>query len=157
MAYSYIEKRKPFTLNLSLEHAIAQRNYGRLLKLFPGWKTVDVFTFRVGAKKVCIQVQQRDAYSSVFAITEQRDDWVGVKPVQCRFRAYHDAKMIEITEWNGSRRFKARYRYPNPEMMARDEKWQLNRFIGEWFDHCIQHGEAADDIDVFQNTVNDPS
>lgn len=158
MTHSYVEKRpKPFTINLSLEHAIAQRNYGRLLRLFPGWASVDSLSFAVQQKRIHITVEQRDTYSTVFAISESKGTTQDLAPTQCRIRAYHDVQMIEIIEWNGSRRFKPRYKYPNAKMMAKDEKWQLNRFIGEWLDHCIRFGQSDQSFEFKAQPQTDDS
>ncbi|WP_110666280.1 DUF1249 domain-containing protein [Salinicola halophilus] len=57
---------------------------------------------------------------------------------------YHDANMAEVTGFQRQRHFQGRYRYPNPRMHQPDEKLQLNRFLGEWLQHGLAHGHAAD-------------
>ena len=39
-------------------------------------------------------------------------------------------------------RLLARYDYPNGNGLARDEKWQANRLLGEWLAHCLAEGHA---------------
>lgn len=143
MTTPLIEKRQRFTLNLAQEHAISQRNYARLLRLFPNWKSCDSYNFTVReACTVVITVTQRDVYSSVFTIQEHGETSLPMLSSACTLRVYHDAQMIDILEWNGVKRFKPRYDYPNQGMLARDEKWQLNRFLGEWLDHCLALGRS---------------
>lgn len=57
---------------------------------------------------------------------------------------YHDVRMAEVTDFQRQRHFHGRYRYPNPRMHQPDEKLQLNRFLGEWLEHGLAHGHAAD-------------
>ena len=41
-------------------------------------------------------------------------------------------------------RFYGAYEYPNKRMRARDEKEQLNRFLGEYLALCLAIGMSAD-------------
>lgn len=137
-------QRHRFAINLAQEHAISQRNYARLLRLFPHWRQADSyrFTVREGCS-VELSVHARDVYSTVFTIQEHGEACLPMFASACSVRLYHDAKMVDILEWNGVKRFKPRYNYPNQRMLARDEKWQLNRFLGEWLDHCLALGRAT--------------
>ncbi len=135
-------KNKPFSLKLADEHAVLQRNYARLLSVFRHWEQVNSYTFSTASSDVCMSVVQRDRYSTVFALHETQHTVGLLNANACKLRAYHDAKMVDVLEWNGAKRFKPRYDYPNSAMMARDEKWQLNRFLGEWLDHCLATGRA---------------
>lgn len=143
MSTPLIEKRKRFSINLAQEHAISQRNYARLLRVFPNWQANDSYSFVVReGSTVLITVSKRDVYSSVFTIQEQGETSLPLLANACTLRVYHDAQMIDILEWNGVKRFKPRYGYPNQAMLARDEKWQLGRFLGEWLDHCLARGRS---------------
>lgn len=53
-------------------------------------------------------------------------------------RSYHDAGVAEVLSFQQHQRLDARYDYPNPEMHQPNEKWQINRFLGEWLDHCLR-------------------
>ena len=50
--------------------------------------------------------------------------------------------------FQSSRQVAARYQYPNKEMFAQNEKYQQNRFLADWLEHCLQNGRAALDVDV---------
>jgi len=145
---SYIEKKPTYRIDLSKEHAIAQRNYGRLLRVFPAWRDCDEVQFYVRGCLTTFKVQSRDRYSSVFSLSRDAAKGSLLGPVQCRLRVYHDVQMVDITEWNGSRRFRARYDYPNAAMFAKDEKWQLNRFLGEWLDDCLKDGLSNQELPI---------
>ena len=55
-------------------------------------------------------------------------------------RVYHDAKTAEVTSFQNHKFFKTVYSVPNPHMYQRDEKEQLNLFLAEWLNLCINEG-----------------
>lgn len=63
-----------------------------------------------------------------------------LKMPKITLRMYHDARLAEVIEWEGHRRFKPRYEYPNVHAFARDEKYQNNCFLGEWLKDCLANG-----------------
>jgi uncharacterized protein YqiB (DUF1249 family) len=67
-------------------------------------------------------------------------EWV--TPPSMSVRLYHDASMAEVMSYQNQHRFEGRYQYPNPQMRLPDEKIQLNKFLADWLDHCLQHGHV---------------
>ena len=61
-------------------------------------------------------------------------------------RAYHDAGMLEVGSFQSCRRVEARYPYPNRRMHQQDEKYQQNRFLAEWLEHCLQDGRETTEV-----------
>ena len=57
-------------------------------------------------------------------------------------RVYHDASTAEVTSYQSHRNFKPKYSLPNSKMYHRDEKNQINRFLGEWLTHCLEAGRC---------------
>jgi len=57
-------------------------------------------------------------------------------------RVYHDASTAEVTSYQSHRNFKPKYSLPNSKMYHRDEKSQINRFLGEWLTHCLEAGRC---------------
>ena len=53
---------------------------------------------------------------------------------------YRDAKMAEVRKFNGKRQFWLRNKYPNKNMLTKDEKFQWNIFLSEFLSHSISHG-----------------
>ena len=53
---------------------------------------------------------------------------------------YHDAKLAEVRKFNGKKQFWLRNRYPNRNMLSRDEKFQWNFFLEEFLNHTQNHG-----------------
>jgi uncharacterized protein YqiB (DUF1249 family) len=61
-----------------------------------------------------------------------------------RIRMYHDAKSAEVVEYQHQNRFLGSYEIPNRRMRQRDEKVQLNQFLGEYLRYCLAVGGAMD-------------
>ena len=51
-------------------------------------------------------------------------------------RIYSDAKVAEVTSYQGSKRLQPRYAYPNPLMYVPDEKYQNNLLLYDWLCTC---------------------
>lgn len=56
-------------------------------------------------------------------------------------RLYHDARMAEINSSQHIRYIKPRYNFPNDKMHYPDEKQQINQFLKEWLQLCLQQGQ----------------
>jgi len=57
-------------------------------------------------------------------------------------RLYHDARMAEVNSSQHIRWLKPRYDYPNEKMHLPDEKQQVNQFLKEWLQLCLQQGQV---------------
>lgn len=136
-------KKKPFKLDLTQLHAICDANYARLLRLFPDYENSNARELLVGAAKVRLAVLERCRYTTIFQLQQQRAEsqWLGRLRVEVR--AYHDVRMLEVMVFQSSRQVAARYQYPNERMFAQDEKYQQNRFLADWLEHCLQNGRAS--------------
>jgi uncharacterized protein YqiB (DUF1249 family) len=136
-------KQKPFRLDLTQLHAICDANYARLLRLFPDYENSNSRDLLVGTAKVRLSVIERCRYTTIFQLHQQRAEsrWLGMLRVEVR--AYHDVRMLEVTVFQSSRQVAARYHYPNERMFAQDEKYQQNRFLADWLEHCLQNGRAS--------------
>ena len=58
-------------------------------------------------------------------------------------RLYHDARMAEVNSSQHIRWLKPRYDYPNEKMHLPDEKQQVNQFLYEWLQLCLQQGKVT--------------
>ena len=59
---------------------------------------------------------------------------------QFTVRLYHDAQVAEVLACQHVSRFKARYDYPNLEMLLPDEKRQINLLLRDWLNLCSRRG-----------------
>jgi len=139
-------EKKPYKMNLMELHGICELNYARLIALFPDYQNSNTKELLVGAAKVQIHVIERCRYTTFFRIIQKHPEtrWLGL--LSAEVRAYHDARMLEVGEFQAHRRAAPRYQYPNRAMMAQDEKFQQNRFLAEWLEHCLQNGRSDHDV-----------
>ncbi|WP_223668535.1 DUF1249 domain-containing protein [Kangiella shandongensis] len=56
-------------------------------------------------------------------------------------RMYHDAKVAEVLSGLNKGMLPPVYPYPNNKMKQPDEKIQLNRFLSEWLNFCLEFGQ----------------
>lgn len=91
-----------------------------------------------------LEVLEQAPYTTIARVSQTGvlDDFIDSPRMTVHL--YHDANMAEVTGFQRQRHFQGRYRYPNPHMHQPDEKLQLNRFLGEWLQHGLAHGHAAD-------------
>jgi uncharacterized protein len=138
--------KKPFKIDLTELHGICDANYARLLRLFPDYENTNSRQMLVGPAKVRLTVLERCRYTTMFELHQQRADsrWLGLLRVEVR--AYHDVRMLEVMVFQSSRQVAVRYQYPNKQMFAQNEKYQQNRFLADWLEHCLQNGRDAIDI-----------
>ncbi len=136
-------KKKAFKLDLTALHAICEANYARMMRLFPEYETANVRRLEVGPARVTLEVVERCRYTTIFRLRQSaaEQQWLGQLLVEVR--AYHDAAMLEVGMFQSHRRIAARYQYPNDQMFQQDEKYQQNRFLAEWLEHCLANGRSG--------------
>ena len=120
-----------YSIDIADLHATCEGNYARLLRLFPDYETANSREFQLSTgDRVRIDVAQRCRYTTMMSVVQWGGAAPWLAPLRFELRAYHDARMAEVTRFQSSRGGRARYEYPNPGMHARDEKSQQNRFLG---------------------------
>jgi uncharacterized protein YqiB (DUF1249 family) len=142
-------KGSNYKVDLRALHAQCEANYARLKRLFPDYESVNSRRFNVGGEQLHIEVLERSRYTTAFRLqswsrTPARDAaarrWL--PPLRLDLRAYHDAGMLEVVDFQRHGRTEGRYAYPNPRMHQQDEKARQNGFLADWLEHCLRHGEA---------------
>ena len=93
-----------------------------------------------------LRITERSPYTTTLELSRAAIDtssnWL--KMPRLTLRMYHDAKLAEVLAWEGHKRLRPRYEYPNQSMYQSDEKYQLNCFLGEWLTLCLEHGHSLD-------------
>lgn len=127
--------------------AVAEQNYALFGQLMPAMRERDERAFSVSGPggrhgDIRLWVRERGPFTTLVEVieTQATDGWVA--PMHALVRVSHDAQVAEVVEFHRRRRLQARYAYPNVEMYQPDEKLQVNRFLGEWLQHCLRWGEA---------------
>lgn len=142
-------QKKRYVPDLSELMAVCELNYVRLHKLFPDMKNTNHHTLQVTTDQqdfgaVSFTVDERAPFTTHLSIVRPRNQWV--TDWQMAVRIYHDAKLAEVIECQTQPRIRAVNEYPNTRMHQRDEKMQLNIFLGEWLQHCLSHGHSVETI-----------
>lgn len=124
-----------------------EANYLRLLRLLPTMDENNEWCFAVELpsdklSEVVISVVERSRYTTTIILSQASHvgDWVPEPTITVRL--YHDARMAEVLSYQKNHRICQSYEYPNAKMYHRNEKAQLNTFLGEWLDSCLKSGCA---------------
>lgn len=130
-------KRHP--KNLTLVH---EANYTKTMRVIPFVRSMHCdasIWARTPAHVVEIKILEVTKYTTMFSFNinyagEQK--WL--PQVHIAVRCYHDLRVAEVANFQHHKQFRSRYSYPNPNMYQRNEKQQINRFLGEWLDFCLK-------------------
>ena len=146
-----VKRRKPHVPDLALPASLGAANYARLLKLtcdrIAGEQVVySVRNSSQPALRFSVKIEADQKYTTMLKLTHEvvSGPWPGSQEMQVRM--YHDARMAEVTGFQRRWVRDGRYPYPNPNMLQPDEKTQLNRFLADWLEHCLQFGHIDTEV-----------
>jgi uncharacterized protein len=147
----YIRPKVKYKINLPLQMAECEANFAKLKKLLPVEGCVREFAVSRGLQQSRhkLNVIERSRYTTTLALTQAEERALGsawLKMPRLTVRMYHDAKVAEVLAWEGHKRLRPRYEYPNQSMYQCDEKLQINQFLGEWLSVCLSHGHVVDSV-----------
>jgi hypothetical protein len=141
-----VQRRVRHKVDLAGLQAQCAANYVAIARLLPQLQGESAGRFVVdalGGRDVQVTILECGPYTTTIDI-EQADSAASAAPSpQFQVRVYHDARMAEVIACHGHRQIKPRYDYPNARMYQRDEKFQVNRFFGEWLSLCLAHGRSV--------------
>lgn len=146
-----IASKERYRVNLPLHMAECEANYHRLVRLLAQQKIDQVgetFEFAWSGSEQhwvqSVQVIERSPYTTTLALTQRHfqspSPWLQMPRLTVRM--YHDAQVAEVLTWEGHKRLRPRYIYPNTAMYLADEKFQINLFLGEWLTRSLTDGIA---------------
>lgn len=156
---AYVTYKERYKVDLPLQMAECEANYLRLGKLLVNNQLPALqneFRFMVARGQQhwlhLLRVIERSPYTTTLELSrtalDTSSNWL--KMPKLTLRMYHDAKLAEVLAWEGHKRLRPRYEYPNQAMYHNDEKYQLNRFLGEWLRVCLEHGHSVDATFCFE-------
>ena len=120
-----------------------ERNYLKLVHLFPiaDHKKNMVYLIPEGVlnKEIKISCKRLSSHTSVIEIYKSKSLSL-LQNTEIEIYIYHDAKMAEVRKFNGKKQFWLRNKYPNKNMLSKDEKFQWNFFLEEFLTHTKTHG-----------------
>jgi uncharacterized protein YqiB (DUF1249 family) len=145
-------QRRRYTVDLPAHMAECDANYHRLLRLFPNLRDTD--EQRIGLlmptmnAEVSFVVLEKGPYTTLLQLDVESDEkWMQLATApSMTVRVYHDAQSAEVVSYQTQNRFHGVYEYPNTRMRQRDEKVQINRFLGEFLSLCLEHGASTTPI-----------
>lgn len=151
----YVTYRERYKVDLPLQMAECELNYLRLTQLLAAQLNgqSDELRFMVSPDNHqwlhLLRVLERSPYTTTLQFTQtlvsSTTNWLQLPRLTVRM--YHDAKLAEVLAWEGHKRLRPRYDYPNRAMYHADEKLQVNQFLGELLTRALTEGHCIDGID----------
>ncbi|WP_428467237.1 DUF1249 family protein [Photobacterium minamisatsumaniensis] len=125
-----------------------ETNYAKLLPLLPKNDQVgDRCVYCVFDYEYHLTVIESTRYTTVIELCLMGDDALPNYMVpRLKVRLYHDARVAEVCSAQQISRLKPRYDYPNLRMHQKDEKHQVNRFLGDWLAYCLRNGISRQSV-----------
>ena len=143
MIKNKINKYKRSNRGLNQLLRLYERNYLKLIHFFPigDHETSIVYLMPEGLlnKEIRISCKKLSSYTSVIEIYKSKSLSL-LQNTEIEIYIYHDAKMAEVRKFNDKRQFWLRNKYPNKNMLSKDEKFQWNFFLEEFLTHTKTHG-----------------
>lgn len=90
--------------------------------------------------RVRIESLQQARYTETLLLEQIHNAGRWLNNPELTVRVYHDAAMAEVISCYRDRRIAAVNDYPNRYMHHPDEKIQVNSFLADWLDFCLDFG-----------------
>lgn len=148
---SYRQNQQKYVPDIRAFGILCELNYARLLKLLPDIEPAgkhydycvnDKTIYRLTIKECC-------KYTTIVTLVQLAPHVEDYLRPKLEVRLYHDADMAEVTASQNIHHIKGSYQYPNPQMMQKDEKYQLNQFLQAWLKMCHDYGQVAVDLSSY--------
>ena len=151
---NYVTYRERYKVDLSQQMAKCESNYFLIKKLCGNHlqHLNEEFRFMISHNQqqwlYILQVIESSRYTTTlqFNQIEINSQVAWLQSPRLTLRLYHDAKLAEVLAWEGHKRFRPRYDYPNLAMFHADEKMQINQFLGELLARCLRDGHRVDEM-----------
>ena len=143
MIKNKINKYKHSKRGLNQLLRLYERNYLKLIHFFPigDHESSIVYLMPEGLlnKEIRISCKKLSSHTSVIEIYKSKSLSL-LENTEIEIYIYHDARMAEVRKFNGKKQFWLRNKYPNKNMLSKDEKFQWNFFLEEFLTHTKTHG-----------------
>ncbi len=127
-----------------------EKNYRFLMQLLPDLDSMTEggYQIRHARHKLHIRVLESCPYTQMLELSHDFGSHNPmVNDLWMKIRVYHDARLAEVTAYQGLSRLLARYELPNDKMLHADEKRQANLLLHDWLTMFItsfrQEGRTA--------------
>lgn len=139
---------KRYTVDLKSLMRLYETNYAKLLPLLPRSDMVgDMLVYLVCDDVYQLEIIESTRYTTVITLGLLESEKVAdyLSPL-LTVRLYHDARVAEVCAVQQISRLKPIYDYPNLRMHQKNEKHQVNLFLGDWLKHCLRHGLSKQSV-----------
>ncbi len=135
----------PFLIAKRKRHnatVLHEANFRKLLRVVPALLELEtaVTVQDANGMQLSLRILETSKYTKTFSLhlqhSAEQQPWL--PGLHMKIRNYYDAGVSEVLAFQHKHRLNARYNYPNRDMFQRNEKWQINQFLGEWLDHCLR-------------------
>lgn len=139
--------------DLVADMAECDANYIRLRKLFPDMDAQESRQFGIHTKtregaKVVIRIEERCPFTTMVSVdVSSEEDQPLIRWPYLELRVYHDVRSAEVARFERHRNFRYRYSTPNENMFQPDEKSQINKYLGELLNYCLEHGYSLQPVE----------
>ena len=148
-----VKRRKPYVPDLKVLAGICENNFMLLLKLLPAQMAGDSREFNISNNQqhtvIRLSISEQFKYTTTIEVEQLCSLKNYLSPPKMLVRLYHDVRMAEVVSFDNQHRFNGVYHYPNDQMRQPDEKHQINHFLSDWLQHCLQHGEANIELNFY--------
>ncbi len=145
---SVLMASKPYHVDLAELMRTYETNYAKLNALIPRQPNIgDVRCYQAAHLTYQLQVLEVTKYTTLVEICQSDDISIFPLPTMS-VRLYHDARVAEVCDSEQLGRVDARYDYPNDKMVQKDEKAQVNRFLGDWLTFCLKRGISRTPMNI---------
>ena len=143
MTKSEVYKSKNSQRRLNQLLRLYERNYQRIIKFFPIQDSKNNIKYLIPEgefnSEINLSCKKLSSHTSVIEI--KKNESISLLPdTEIEIYIYHDAKMAEVRKFNGKKQFWLRNKYPNKNMLSKDEKFQWNYFLEEFLVHTKNCG-----------------
>ena len=118
-------------------------NYLKLMRLLPIQKINTEFNFLIpeGSNNSEIRISINNKSKHTSKLTLYKSNLLRyMEDTKMEIYIYHDVRMAEVRRFNGKSQFWLRNKYPNKNMLSKDEKFQWNIFLSEFLTHAQLNG-----------------
>ncbi len=129
-----------------------EENYRQLKQLLPELAEADeeLLLCAEGHHDLHIRIDERCRYTTMLTLRKHFSvEGEALPDLAMRLRVYDDARVVEVSAYQGCERIPARYQVGEGVRYQRDEKLQANKLLFELLRHCLRHG--------FSPCVNTPA
>ena len=126
-----------------------ERNYRKLVNFFPMAETDGKIEYLIPEgnynSEIKISCKNLSLHTSILEVKKSKSISL-IDDTEIEIYLYHDAKLAEVRKFNGKKQFWLRNKYPNKNMLSKDEKFQWNFFLEEFLTHTKLYGLSISKI-----------